>query len=64
MCKYLHIPTHLLLCVCEINKQRRKDMIGIRILNIIEPIAPIVGIVNIMLFAWAIEAILKIVGLA
>jgi len=39
-------------------------MIGIRILNIIEPIAPIVGIVNIMLFAWAIEAILKVVGLA
>ena len=43
---------------------REKNMIGTRILNIIEPIAPIVGILNIVLFVFAIEAILKVVGLA
>jgi len=39
-------------------------MIGVKVLNLLEPIGPIVGIVNMMLSVWAIEAILKIVGLA
>ena len=39
-------------------------MIGVKVLNLLEPIGPIVGIVNMMLSVWAIEAILKVVGLA
>ena len=39
-------------------------MIGIKILNILEPIGPIVGMVNMMLVGWAINLILKVVGLA
>ena len=61
---YLHIPTNSVICICEIDKQRRKKMIGVKVLNLLEPIGPIVGIVNMMLSVWAIEAILKVVGLA
>ena len=64
MYKYLHIPTNSVICICEIDKQRRKKMIGVKVLNLLEPIGPIVGIVNIMLFAWALEFVLKVVGLA
>ena len=64
MYKYLHIPTNSVICICEIDKQRRKKMIGIKILNILEPIGPIVGMVNMMLVGWAINLILKVVGLA
>ena len=39
-------------------------MIGVKVLNLLEPIGPIVGIVNLTLSVWAIEVILKIVGLA
>ena len=39
-------------------------MIGVKVLNLLEPIGPIVGIVNLILATWAIEAILKVVGLA
>tara|TARA_R100000541_G_scaffold6576_1_gene14164 strand:+ start:211 stop:405 length:195 start_codon:yes stop_codon:yes gene_type:complete len=61
---YLHILAYLLLCVCEIDKQRRKKMIGVKVLNLLEPIGPIVGMVNMMLVGWAINLILKVVGLA
>jgi len=39
-------------------------MIGVKVLNLLEPIGPIVGIVNLTLSVWAIETILKTVGLA
>ena len=64
MYKYLHICVNSVLCICEIDKQRRKKMIGVKVLNLLEPIGPIVGIVNLTLSVWAIETILKTVGLA
>jgi hypothetical protein len=39
-------------------------MIGVKVLNLLEPIGPIVGMVNMMLVVWAVETILKVVGLA